>query len=187
MHLRVAADVPCVLVLDGVRHEGRLVNMSEGGARIRIARRCPAGTRGELSVAAFRLTVPCNVVAGNEDEGHVSVAFAVPIEVAAWRFARHPQPPDESDVDWASAAHRIKETAADISAAAAGPSPVWSREFRHCPGHCLNTFSTFGGYRYGHGPDRLHLHPRPPALCARLPARPPAARRSRSSTSRYWW
>jgi aerotaxis receptor len=89
MHLRVTADTPCALVLDGVRHEGQLVNMSEGGARLQIAGRCPAGMRGEFSVATFHLTVPCNVVASDEDAGHVSVAFAVPVELPpALREAR---------------------------------------------------------------------------------------------------
>jgi aerotaxis receptor len=81
MHLRVTTDAPCTLVLDGVRHEGRLVNLSEGGARVRTAAQCPAGMRGELSVASLGLAVSCNIVAGNEDEGHLSVAFAIPIEL----------------------------------------------------------------------------------------------------------
>ena len=81
MSRRVAANAPCELVLDGVGHPGRLVNISEGGARITIAGRWPAEARGELRVATFRIAVPCNIVADGEDEGQVSLAFAVPIEL----------------------------------------------------------------------------------------------------------
>jgi hypothetical protein len=81
MYLRVPTDAPCELVLEGTRHEGRLVNMSEGGARMTIAGHCPTGLRGELRVPLFRLSVPCNVVASDEPDEHVSVAFAVPIEL----------------------------------------------------------------------------------------------------------
>ena len=81
MNLRVATAAPCELVFDGEHHAGRLANISEGGARITIAGQFTAGIRGELRVATFRLAVPCNVVEGNSDAGHVSVAFAVPIEL----------------------------------------------------------------------------------------------------------
>jgi aerotaxis receptor len=81
MHPRMRTDTPCELVLEGARHEGRLVNMSEGGARLKIAGRCAPGLRGELRIPSFRLTVPCNVVASDEHDDHVSVAFAVPIEL----------------------------------------------------------------------------------------------------------
>jgi aerotaxis receptor len=81
MNLRVATDAPCELVFDGEHHAGRLANISEGGARITIAGKFAAGIRGELRVGTFRLAVPCNVVEGNADAGHISVAFAVPIEL----------------------------------------------------------------------------------------------------------
>ena len=81
MNVRVATAAPCELVFDGEHHAGRLANISEGGARITIAGKFTAGIRGELRVATFRLVVPCNVVEGNSDAGHVSVAFAVPIEL----------------------------------------------------------------------------------------------------------
>jgi aerotaxis receptor len=81
MNLHVATDAPCELVFDGEHHAGRLANISEGGARITIAGKFSPGIRGELRVATFRLAVPCNVVEGNADAGHVSVAFAVPTEL----------------------------------------------------------------------------------------------------------
>jgi aerotaxis receptor len=79
MYLRVHVDATCELVLGGVHHAGRLVNISDGGARMKIAEPCPTGSRCELRLPTFGLTVPCNVVASDADDEHVSVAFAVPI------------------------------------------------------------------------------------------------------------
>ena len=55
MSRRVAANAPCELVLDSMWHPARLVNISEGGARITTAGLWPAGARGEFRVATFRL------------------------------------------------------------------------------------------------------------------------------------
>jgi aerotaxis receptor len=78
MHLRLALHEACDLVIDGAHHAGRLVNISEGGARVATSGRCATGARGELHVAAFNLNVACNVVASSPDKNEVSISFAVP-------------------------------------------------------------------------------------------------------------
>jgi len=81
MHRRLPVDAPCVLIANGTTYDGKLENLSEGGARLATTGHLPVGTRGELRVATYRLTVPCNVVANDERTGEVSVSFAVPIEL----------------------------------------------------------------------------------------------------------
>jgi aerotaxis receptor len=83
MHLRVPMQEACELVVGGMRHTGRLVNISEGGARVATTGHCEIGSRGELRIASLGLNVPCNVIAGNAAGGEISVSFAVPIELPA--------------------------------------------------------------------------------------------------------
>jgi aerotaxis receptor len=79
-HPREAVDESCELIIAGVRHAGRLVNISQGGARVKIAAKCSVGVDGELRIAAFGLTIPCkSVSSGDPDE--VGLAFATPIEL----------------------------------------------------------------------------------------------------------
>jgi PAS domain S-box-containing protein len=77
MHQRVRTHETCELVVGGQRHDGRLEDISQRGARIAAATDCLVGARGELRVPALGLTVPCNVVASGSNE--VSVSFATAI------------------------------------------------------------------------------------------------------------
>jgi PAS domain S-box-containing protein len=80
---RQPVDMPCELVFGGVRHGGRLINLSRGGARVRLAEARLAGTAGDLHVPALRLIVPCSVVPGHSLDEGVGLAFAMPIELPA--------------------------------------------------------------------------------------------------------
>jgi aerotaxis receptor len=79
IHLRMPVHAACELVLDGVRHKGHLVNISEGGARLKTSARCSSGMRAELHIASSGLILPCDIVGGNEHDDAVSLSFAVPI------------------------------------------------------------------------------------------------------------
>jgi aerotaxis receptor len=79
-HRRELVDESCELVIAGVRHAGRLVNISEGGARAKVAVKCSVGMEVELRIAAFGLTIPCKLVTSDDDD-EVGVAFNTPIEL----------------------------------------------------------------------------------------------------------
>ena len=79
-HPRVPRHEPCELVIAGARHAGRLVNISQGGARVKVAANCSIGMEAELRIAAFGLTIPCKLISNSENE-EAGVAFATPIEL----------------------------------------------------------------------------------------------------------
>jgi hypothetical protein len=77
------------LILEGVRHDVRLINISESGARLHVAAHCSIGTRGELRIPGHRLSVPGRVVASDGHDDAVSLAFAAPIELPATLRGSH--------------------------------------------------------------------------------------------------
>ena len=79
-HPRMSRNEPCELVIAGARHAGRLVNISQGGARVKVAAKCSVGTEGELRIGAFGLTIPCKLISSSENE-EVGLAFTTPIEL----------------------------------------------------------------------------------------------------------
>jgi len=81
MHVRLAASEPCVLVAGSVRHEGRLTNISKGGARLTVAAEVSVGMTCQLHIAAFGLTVPSEVVSYDINQGALGLAFKSPIEL----------------------------------------------------------------------------------------------------------
>jgi chromosome segregation ATPase len=80
MHRRMPANEPCELILEGVRHKGQLLDISPGGAQVKVAAACSVGMKGELRVAAFGLSVRCDLVACNLADA-VGLAFASPIKL----------------------------------------------------------------------------------------------------------
>jgi PAS domain S-box-containing protein len=83
MHQRVTTDAPCELVVGDTRHAGRLIDISEGGARVRSPAVCQIGMTVTLRVAAFDIAVPCRVITTQEQDGGVGLAFTAPIELPA--------------------------------------------------------------------------------------------------------
>jgi hypothetical protein len=83
MHARMPASEHCVLVAGGVRHEGRLTNISKSGARLTVAAEVSLGMTCQLHIAAFGLTIPSEVVACDVTEGALGLAFKSPIDVPA--------------------------------------------------------------------------------------------------------
>ena len=81
MHVRVSANEACVLVLGGVRYDGRLTNISEGGARVAVDATGLPGTKCELQIAAFRLTIASVVADRDPQERALGLAFASLIEL----------------------------------------------------------------------------------------------------------
>lgn len=94
MHQRVPVDAPCELQVGDGRHEGRLIDISEGGARVRSAAVCRIGMSVTLRVPALGLAVPCKVIASQEQDGGIGLAFAVPIQLPANLDQLRPAPAD---------------------------------------------------------------------------------------------
>jgi hypothetical protein len=84
MHVRLPASEPCVLATGSVRHEGRLTNISKGGARLTLGAEVSIGTTCQLHIAAFGLTIPSEVVSCDvKKQGALGLAFKSPIELPA--------------------------------------------------------------------------------------------------------
>jgi hypothetical protein len=75
------AKEPCELILEGVRHIGQLLDISPSGARVKVAAAGSVGMKGELRIAAFGLTVCCELTACDPNAGAVGLAFASPIKL----------------------------------------------------------------------------------------------------------
>jgi chromosome segregation ATPase len=86
MNDRVAVDAPCEVLLDGARREGRIVDISTGGARMRVLGdwqpgACRPGAAGELRIAGFGLRAAFKVTQGGEPGTDLRVVFDVPIDL----------------------------------------------------------------------------------------------------------
>ncbi len=82
MHHRVSADEAAELVMDGRSHPGRLADISQGGARLRVDGAFAARAAGELRVPKLGLSAPCTII--QVGEGIVGLAFDRPVELPAW-------------------------------------------------------------------------------------------------------
>ena len=89
MHQRVDIDEPAELVIAGRSHAGRLVNISQGGARLRVDGAFAANAAGELRVARFGLSTSCKII-GIAD-GVVGLAFDSPVKLPAMLAQRRMQ------------------------------------------------------------------------------------------------
>lgn len=83
MDKRITIDAACELLLQGKSHQGRMVNISARGARIRVDADCLPGAKGELRIPSLRIVTRYTTVDVNHGGGEVGLAFAVPVELPA--------------------------------------------------------------------------------------------------------
>ncbi|HEX2940749.1 MAG TPA: PilZ domain-containing protein [Rhodopila sp.] len=82
-------DFPCELLFGGVRYNGRLINLSSGGARVAVDAALSVGMTVEIRVPALEVATRCTVVSGEDQE--FSLSAATPIAIPADLRSKSPR------------------------------------------------------------------------------------------------